>query len=68
MTDPKTAQRYYDALKHIATAYASLEEIRRTSERRWGLEYHEALEMAYENIIEDARQAVRGRRRPAVKP
>jgi hypothetical protein len=57
------AQRYFDALKRI-TCYQSVAHLRRSSEKEWGLPFHEALEMAYENAIDDARRAIRGKRRP----
>lgn len=56
-------QRYFDALKRI-TLYQSVERLRRHSERDWGVEYPESLEMAYENVISDAERAIRGKRRP----
>ena len=56
-------QRYFDALKQI-TKYESVERLRKHSERNWGLAYEEALEMAYENVINEARSAIRGKRRP----
>jgi hypothetical protein len=56
--------RYYDALKHIATGYQTVEQLRRGSEKRYGLEFTEALGYAYENIIDEARRAIRGARRP----
>ncbi len=54
---------YYDALKRIAS-YQTVEQLRRKSEREYGLGFHEALEYAYENIREEARQATNGKRRP----
>lgn len=56
-------QRYYDALRRI-TGYQSVGRLRRHSERDWGLSFVEALEGAYENMREDAKRAIRGRRRP----
>lgn len=55
--------RYFDALKRISS-YQSVAHLRKHSERDWGLSFEEALEMAYENVIDDARRAVKGRRRP----
>ncbi len=57
-------QRYFDALKRI-TQYQSPERLRKHSERDWGLGFEEALQSAYENVIEDAKHAVRGRKRPS---
>ena len=56
-------QRYFDALKRI-TQYQSSDHLRRGSEKEWGLPFAEALEYAYENVRDDARRAVKGRRRP----
>lgn len=47
------------ALKRIATCYMTLKQIERDAEKRIGLSYREVLEMAYENIRDDAKQAVR---------
>lgn len=57
------ARRYYDMLKRI-TLYDSPAKLKRSSGKDWGLEYVEALEMAYENIQQDARRAIKGKRRP----
>ena len=56
-------QRYFDALKRI-TQYQSVERLRKHSERDWGLSFEEALCGAYENVIYDARYAIKGHRRP----
>lgn len=47
-------------LKRIATQYRTPEQLERDAEKRLGLSYEEALEMAYENVRDDARIAVRG--------
>lgn len=47
------------ALKMIA-GYQTPDQLRRDCEKDYGLEYHDALEMAYENLLEDARTAVKG--------
>ena len=60
-------RRMYDALKRIARGYQTPDQLRRNSERQYGLDYAEALEFAYENMQQDARNAIRGLRRPAVK-
>ena len=54
---------YYDALKRI-TRFQTVEQIRRNAEKQYGLEPVEALEYAYENVIQEARDAIRGKRRP----
>lgn len=56
-------QKLYDALKRIA-AYAPPENLRKHSERVYGLEGDEAIEMAYENVIQEAKNAIKGMRRP----
>jgi hypothetical protein len=56
-------QRLYDALKRI-TAYHSPDELRRVSQRKYGLDGDDAIEMAYENVLEEARHAIKGMRRP----
>ena len=56
-------QVYFDALKRIAS-YDSPEKLQRDSEKVYGLDAKEALAMAYENVIEEAKSAIRGRRRP----
>jgi hypothetical protein len=55
--------RFYVALKRI-TAYMSLSQLQREAERKYGLSYEEALEMAYENVQGEARTALHGYRRP----
>ena len=56
-------QQYYNALKRIA-AYMPPDKLRRLSEKEYGLSYGEALEFAYENIIDEARLTLKGMRRP----
>lgn len=51
--------RLYSALKRIA-AYQSPARLRRSSVKDWGVEYEEALEMAYENVLEEAKRATKG--------
>lgn len=60
-------QRFFVALKRI-TAYMTVKQIRRESETAFGLDHAEALEMAYENVIEEAKSALRGYRRQKPKP
>lgn len=56
-------ERMRVALKRIATRYLTPAQLGRNAEKLLGLSYTEALEMAYENIQDDARMAVRGVRR-----
>lgn len=65
MAEDRT-QRLYDALKRISL-YTPSDRLRRTAERDYGLSPNEAIEMAYENVINEARSAIRGMRRPASK-
>lgn len=46
------------ALKRI-TQYQSPEKLQKNSKKNWGLDYEEVLEMAYENIQEEAKSACR---------
>ena len=60
----ETAQRLFDALKRI-TAYQSPDRLRKSAEKQYGLEGDEAIEYAYENVLEEAKLAIKGIRRPA---
>lgn len=62
MSDDKEA-RMWRALKTIAS-YDQPERLRRNCEQRYGLAYEEALEMAYENMIGEAKAAIHGMRKP----
>lgn len=55
--------RFYETLKRIA-AYMQPATLRRRCEREYGLEYGEALEGAYENVIWEAQAALKGYRKP----
>lgn len=59
------AQRYFDALKRI-TAYMEPEQLRKRSLKMYGIEPEEAIEFAYENVLAEAKAAIRGKRRPLV--
>ena len=64
MSDAQAA-RLYDALRRIAS-YDSPEKLRRNSWRAYGLDDpSEAIEFAYENVLAEAKAAIRGMRRPA---
>lgn len=56
-------QKLFDALKRT-TQYDSPAKLRRTGERTYGLPADEVIEMAYENVLDEARQALKGMRRP----
>ncbi len=55
-------QKLYDALKLIAS-YDPPERVKKDAES-FGLGESEAVEMAYENLIQEAKSAIRGMRRP----
>ena len=64
----KTAEvTYYDVLKRIAS-YLPPNKLRREAEKQYGLDYEEALEMAYENVLIEAKSALRGKHRPTASP
>lgn len=57
-------QKYFDALKRI-TKYQTPDQLKRRHWKDWGLEdASEAIEMSYENIQQEARDAIKGKRRP----
>lgn len=60
--------RMYNALKRISQEYQTTDQLRRSS-RGLGPGYEESLEMAYENIQEEAKLAIKGVRisRPKAK-
>ncbi len=60
---PANEQRYYDALRRI-TRYMLPDKLKRMAETTYGVSPEEAVEMAYENVLTEARDAIRGRRRP----
>jgi hypothetical protein len=55
-------ERFSIALRRIL-AYMTPAQLRRESSGRYGLEYTEALEMAYENVRDEAQAALSGYRR-----
>lgn len=55
-------ERFYVALKRI-TSYMTPAQLRRAAEKQYGLDHAEALEMAYENVIGEAKCALRGYKR-----
>ena len=58
------ARQYFDALKIIASAYMTPDQLRKKCQRMYCLDYDEAIEYAYENMMECARLAIKGHRRP----
>lgn len=58
------------ALKRIA-AYMTPDQLRKRSEKLYGLQADEAIEMAYENVLAEAKRALKAvpaRRRSAQQP
>ncbi len=44
-------------LKKISKGYATTEYLRKNSEKQYGLEFEECIEITYDNIQQDAKQA-----------
>lgn len=59
--------RFHYALRAILS-YMTTAQLRRESEKRYSLEYGEALEMAYENVRGEAQAALKGYRPKKAKP
>ena len=57
-------QLYFDTLKRIAKGYKTPDQLRRQSQKEYGLDYAEAIEMAYENLQAEASRVIHGKRRP----
>lgn len=47
-------------LKIIAKEYETPEKLRKDSEKKYGLDFEEAIEMAYENIQNEAKKTIKG--------
>lgn len=60
---PSREQRLFDVLRRISQ-YESPERLRRNADKDYGLSGEEAIEMAYENVIAEAKRAIHGQRRP----
>ena len=56
-------RRLYNTLLLIKK-YQTPDQLRRHAEKMYGLSFEEALEMAYENIQQEAANAIKGMRRP----
>lgn len=59
-TQQKQFNRMRDALLRITKGYMPPDELRRKAEREYGCGFDEAIEMAYENMQAEAREAVKG--------
>lgn len=59
-------QRLYDALKKIACYVepGNLRRIRLNATKLYGLSEEEAIEMIHENVLQEAKNATKGMRRP----
>lgn len=66
MTRTDREAKFAQALDRIRS-YDSPERLRRHCEKDYGLAYEEALELAYENMREEARAALRGYRPPKAR-
>lgn len=60
----KQQQNMYDALRQIAKGFERSERVMKNADKDYGLSPIEALEMAYDNIQQTAKQAIKGLRRP----
>ena len=67
MSSTNNERAYYDALKTI-TKYMDSEELLRKGEKLYGVSGNEAIEMAYDNVLATAKNAIRGKRRPKDTP
>lgn len=56
-------QSYFDALRKIAKGYQTSDQLRRRA-GQYGLDHLDELEMSYENMQQEAANAIRGKRRP----
>jgi hypothetical protein len=56
--------RQWNQMRHtllrISKQYMSSQKLRKESEGEYGLEFEEAIEMAYENVQSEAKAAVKG--------
>lgn len=59
----KRELRFFEALKAIAS-YSSPQKLMKNSWNEYGCDPADAVEMAYENAIEEAKLAIKGVRRP----
>jgi hypothetical protein len=60
----KQQQRIYDALRCIARDYEKSDKLIAHAQERYGLDPIEALQMAYDNIQQTAKDALKGIRNP----
>lgn len=67
-TQKQQFNRMRKVLKNIANGYQSTDQLRRFSEKDFGLDYTDALEMSYDNIKILASDAVRGVKEIKINP
>ena len=53
---------FFQALQTIAKGFQTPSQLKRIAEKSYGLSYEESLEMAYENIQQIAKNAIKGYR------
>ena len=53
-------QNMYRALQTISKDYMTPSQLRRNSEKTYGLDYEDSMEMSYENMQELAKQSIKG--------
>lgn len=63
MADVSNERRYFDALRRIARGYQSAAQLRRYA-GQYGVSFAEEIELAYENLQQEAANAIRSRRQP----
>lgn len=56
-------QKLFDALKRISR-YDDPERLRKRAWKEYGLDGDEAISMAYENVLAEAKNAIKGMRKP----
>lgn len=63
LVNPAHFRQMYNALQRIKS-YQTPEQLRKNSERDWGLDYQETIGMAYENIRQEAKDGLKNVRLP----
>jgi hypothetical protein len=60
MSKSELAIKMYNALKRIAKGYQTPDQLRRNCDKQYGLGFEESLEMAYENLQQEAKDGIKG--------
>jgi hypothetical protein len=63
MPELTAGQKMYDALERIAKGYMDPDPLRARCERL-GADYESSLELSYQYALDEAKQAIKGMRRP----